>query len=763
MRSVVTNRTDRAVSANRGGLGTALVAGLLVTVPAQLAFGEALQEILITAQKREQSLQSVGVSVSALTADDLREAGVTGPLNLGQAVPGLQMNSASGGGYGGQLTIRGISQSDYSPHQESPNSMYIDDIYISAPNEQVAQMFDIQRVEVLRGPQGTLFGRNSTGGLVNFITAKPTKEFEGYVNLDGGSFSLFRGEGAVSGSLTDKIQGRLSAAIQSNDGYNKNHIVPEQRDLNDTHFYGVRGQLAAEITDTLTVLASITYRDDDTREGFYSHLVTFPDPANGNRPGPLPPNVDFWGTGPGNDLQGYRDPYAQTTEGEVDFVGFLKRSITSPTLRFDWKLGSSATLTSLTNFTTMRFRYDENCDGAPQFTCRDPFRQDLDQWSQELRVNGTYDKLTWVGGFYALSIHSLGTGAFSSPFYADGPFAFDSFNNINQRLFTYAIFGQGEYLFTDHWRATLGLRVTRDEKSFSSQAYLNQLGNFVDSFDTFNPPELIYDFSPATVGSAAIQKKTDWSGKIQIDYIINDKSLLYVSVSRGIKGPGFNANAGGGTTIEQTPFKGESVYVYEFGEKLTLLNDRLRVNGAGYYYDYTNFQAYQLALTGVTPVVTNNDAKFVGGELEITARPIDGLDFRGGMTYLDSAVYKVATAQIGVVTQQASDAPRWVANWSVRYAFPIAKGTLALQYTGDYIADKFHSVDNIPAVLVNGSVGHNARASYSWDKWELAAFVNNFTNENRQSAAYDLTASYGYAVQTYQPPRWWGGSLRYSF
>lgn len=760
MHRVDTQNPAPAFTSSHGGLVVAFMAGMTVLLPPLTAFGEALPEIVVTAQKREQSLQSVGVSVSALSADDLREQGVTGPLSLGQVVPGLQLNSASGGGYGGQLTIRGIAQSDYSPHQESPNSMYIDDIYISAPNEQVAQMFDVERVEVLRGPQGTLFGRNSTGGLVNFITAKPTKEFSGYIDATGGSFGEFRGEGAVGGPLTESLRGRLSAAVQTNDGYVKNHLAGE-RDLNDTHFYGVRGQLAAEITDKLSALLSITFRDDDDREGFYSHVATFLDPANSGRPGPLPANVDAWGTGPGNDLQGYRSPY-DGNEGDVNYVGFLKRSITSPTLRFTWDLGGP-TLTSITNFTTMRFRYDENCDGAPQWTCRDPFSQDLDQWSQELRVNGSNDRFTWVGGVYALAIHSKSRGAFSSPYYSSTAFAFDSFNNINQRLTSFAVFGQGEYLITDKWRATLGLRVTRDEKSFSSQTYINETGDFVSMDFVYDPPLLVYDFSPATVGGLATERNTDWSGKLQLDYIINDKSLLYVSVSRGIKGAGFNANAGATTSIEDTPFKGESVTVYEFGEKLALLDDHLRVNGAGYYYDYSNFQGYQLSPVGATPVVTNNNAKFVGGELEITARPIDGLDLRGGMTYLDSSVYDVNTVQVGVRTQEASDAPRWTAIWLVRYAMPVGRGTLALQYNGDYIGQKYHSIDNTPAVSVRASAGHNARVSYTWGHWEASAFVNNFTNEIRQNAAYDLTTSYGYAIQTFALPRWYGGSVRYQF
>ena len=157
---------------------------LTVAAPASRAAEEdTLQEITVTAQKREQNLQNVGISITAVQASDLRDLGIVDTKQLGAALPGLQLNSASGGNYGSQLTIRGVANTDFSPHQESPNSMYIDEVYISAPNMQGTGLFDMQRVEALRGPQGTLFGRNSTGGLLSFVTNKPTEKDEGYVDV----------------------------------------------------------------------------------------------------------------------------------------------------------------------------------------------------------------------------------------------------------------------------------------------------------------------------------------------------------------------------------------------------------------------------------------------------------------------------------------------------------------------------------------------------------------------------------------------------
>jgi outer membrane receptor protein involved in Fe transport len=327
-----------------------------VPMDAETESADTLGEIVVTAQRREQSIQDVGVSVTALGSDDLRLLNITDTLKLGATIPGLQLNSSSGGSFVSLLTIRGVAQNDYSPHQESPNSMYIDDVYVSAPNAMGAQMFDVQRVETLRGPQGTLFGRNSTGGLINFITNEPTKDTEGYLSVTGAEFNEVRLEGALGGAITDSIRGRFA---------------------------------------------------------------------------------------------------------------FLS-----------WDLGG-ATLTSISNFTDLHVNYDESCAAAPQDTCHDPYKQDLKQWSQEVRINGASGPLTWVTGIYGLGTYQHNFAAFYEPYYAGTDFAFNAFNRLAQKLVSESAFGQVEYSFTPGWRGVLGLRETHDQKEFQSRTYYNELGSFV--------------------------------------------------------------------------------------------------------------------------------------------------------------------------------------------------------------------------------------------------------------------------------------------
>lgn len=748
--------------------GIAMPIGLIVSwISSQATFagetaqeGDTLQEIVVTAQKREQNLQDVGVSVTALQGDALRLLGVTDTLQLGAVVPGLQLNAASGGNYGAQLTIRGVANSDFSPHQESPNSMYLDEVYVSAPNEQGGQMFDMNRTEVLRGPQGTLFGRNSTGGLVSFFTNKPTADDEGYVDLTYGAFNEVRVEAAASGALAAGINGRVAFATQNNGGYDKNYY-PGAENLDSTDFQGVRLELEFDRIDNFKALFTLPYSHDNDNEGFYGHVNTYFDPADDGRPAPLPANVDAWGTGPGNDIQGYRSPYTGP-EGSVSHIGFLRRGTVSPTIHLDWDLGGGTTLTSISNYTKFLFNYDESCSGAPQTSCEDPYQQDLSQWSQELRLAGASDALTWVTGAYAFGTSQEDGSNFLEPYYAGTPFAFNARNEFSQHLTSESLFAQGEYLFTPSWRGTLGARVTHDLKDFTSQTYLNEAGN--GATDTvYSPPLLIYDFSQATAGGDTVESNTYWSGKAQMDYILSPAALLYASISRGVKGAGFNSNAtGSGPTLETTPFKQEHVIAYEAGEKLTLLGDRMTVNGSVFYYDYKGYQAYQYK-NGPNPFVSNDNGRFEGGEIEVIARPVHGLDLHLGISGLSTVIYNVATAQIGIVNQQATDAPKWSGNAMARYTWEMLRGAGSVQWSGDFLTGSYHSIDNAPADYIHGSSGQNVRLGYTQGHWDFSAFCNNVFNNIRQTGAYDLTGSYGYAIQTFMPPRWWGVNVRYKY
>ena len=291
-------------------LSSAVLAALLQP-GAAVAQQAGLEEVVVTAQRREQRLQDVGVSVTAVGGDDARALGVVDAKEIARIAPGVIFDSTAGGAVNANLTIRGVSQSDFSANQESPNSIYIDDVYIASSSAAAFPLYDLQRIEVLRGPQGTLFGRASSGGLANFISRRPTAETEGYAELGAGSFGGVYGEAALSGALSETLRGRVSARFEKADGWFENK-APGGEDAFESKFFGIRAQLEADLSDELTARFAISF-DKSPRyyAGIYKTRNAYIDESG--HPAELPADLDAFGTGPGNDFAGYRDPYSWVT------------------------------------------------------------------------------------------------------------------------------------------------------------------------------------------------------------------------------------------------------------------------------------------------------------------------------------------------------------------------------------------------------------------------------------------------------------------
>jgi iron complex outermembrane receptor protein len=723
-----------------------------------------IEEVVVTAQKREQNLQDVGVAVTALSSRQLRDLGVANSTDIEKVAPGVVFAATSSGGVASALSVRGISQSDASPQSEPPNGVYMDEIYLSSPGSTGFSLYDLSRIEVLRGPQGTLFGRNSTGGLAHFMTARPTAAWEGYAEAGFGSYSQRYFEGALSGPLSDRFRFRLSGRSDQADGWWENR-APGGKDAYNKKFWGVRGQLEADVTDELTARASISYdANPRTRQGVYKAQNFYID-ANG-QPAPQPATLDAYGTGPGNNLIGYRDSYGEGSVGAFNNSGSLKNRRASTTLALDWKRGET-TFTSLTNLTNFSFDYGpEDLDGSPVPYAVGPLTQDLQQWSQELRATGRSDALTWTTGLYYLHIDQDVSTGFAFPVLSGTDFAYDALTTISQLTKSYAAFGQLEWAFNEKLRLTLGARYTHDDKEIDSKAYFAELGNGFSGgvgSTVFDPPLLVADFSPATVGNAAHQKEGLWSGKLQLDYLPGEGKLLYAGISRGVKGAGFNTNLSGTLPDAQTPFGSEAVTAYEVGGKFELLDRHLRLNSSVFYYDYQDYQGY--AYVGTQGLVANYDGTFYGVEMEAIASLPGEVRINLGASYIHTELEDVPTVHSGVRDQKANLAPDWVVNGSIQKAINVGPGSLELQWSFNYLGDRYGSIDNNAASFIKGSFEHDARVAYDLDDrgLEVALFVKNISNENREVFIYDLISTGGYRVVSYAPPRWWGVSLRKKF
>jgi iron complex outermembrane receptor protein len=524
-------------------------------------------EIVVTAQKRQQNLQDIGVSVTAIGSEQLSILGRQDVTALANEVPNLEVNQ-----YSPTITIfniRGVSQNDFTDAQEAPIAFYQDEVYISSLGAISGMNFDLDRVEVLRGPQGTLFGRNATGGLVQFISAKPTDQEEGFLTTTFGSYGEVATEGAISGPITDTLRYRLSMTTENTDGYIQNLSGPE---VGAKRFYAFRAQLAADPTpdDHLLFRLQVLRDDHGTNAGEYTWTAAAPNQLGLGTP--ISANSNPFATCNGCDVFGYRnpsnDPFTQNFGREPIF----DRSYADLTIRYEHEFGW-ATLTSITDYQNMVKRYGEDSSMTPEVEFNYDTHQDFHQVSEELRLSGQTDQVNWVFGAYGMNIRSANAYQVYIPAF---------FGDLNyggvQTTDTAATFSQVEYKIADQFSIIGGLRYSWDQKHLD-------YSNALNGVETFN---LATSFPQ--LANLATETFQNWSGKAELDYKPEDGVLVYASVNRGTKSGGFGvlSNPGPFTAqmVQEIPFGQEVLTNYEGGVKLTLLDHKVHVNGSVFYYDY---------------------------------------------------------------------------------------------------------------------------------------------------------------------------------
>lgn len=706
-----------------------------------------LEEIVVTAQKREQNLQDVGVSITAFSGDQARALGWTSSEDIASQTPGLVTASFSGDSTVSIFSIRGIGQNDFADHQEAPTAMYIDGVYIASTGAAGFQMFDIARVEVLRGPQGTLFGRNATGGLMHIITEKPTEEFEAYVDLMVGDFGQVRGEGAVSGPIADNVFGRLSFLQESADGYFENEGAGD--DLRSRDYLGWRGQLEFRAGDNAkvnwTAWQNIT---DHATGGIYDRIT--------------PAGADF--TGRGNDFPNVNDG-APNVEGEVDkdSHGFMQ------TLVID---AGAFTFTSITDFQKINKYYLEDSDSGPDAYLWYDAAADVEQFSQELRLNGESENLKWQAGVYYLNID----GDYSSRIYIPS-FGGNPFNDFTLSTESYSIFGQIEYDLSESFLLTAGVRWTDDKKEYgiTSECFETDLQAAKDVFgpDSVGPGTgvdcaYLESFGADVVltlpGEQALDRHDeDYSGKLQLDYTMTDEVLLYAGVSRGMKGGGFTAPLDGLLPTSALSYEPEVLTSYEVGMKSQWWDGKARLNLSAFHYSYDDYQGF--VFVGLTSVVVNNDATVTGGEIELYLSPSEGWDISMGVAVLDAKVEDVTFRDgVTIEDQDKTTSPDLTANLLVRKSWLLTNDAeFAVQVDGQYIDEQQLSTENSDLAMTSSYSIWNARVSYITDNWEVAAFAKNAGDKEYRTYAFDLEADFGYSLEVYGPPRWVGVQAQYRF
>jgi iron complex outermembrane receptor protein len=788
---------ERAVhSVLRLAACAALIAGTSPAAVAQQAETAAgaspFEEVVVTAQRREQNIQDVGISVTPLGEESLENLNIKTATDIVRAVPSLKMNAYSSSQV--VFNIRGVAQNSYGDEQEPPVAVYQDDSYSSSINLASFPVFDLARVEALRGPQGTLFGRNATGGAIQFISQKPTDEFEGYVTGTYGRFNQMIVEGAVSGPFSDKWQGRLAFISNQDDGFIK-ELFPGQKDRGANDHYAVRGQLAWQPTDSTNVNLILRYlrADKERQAGLYSHEPACP---NAQRQGEFtPPTLacPFWGTAPGAAGTGYQNPAIIPSRGgdpwatDESSLSYVDRTIKAATLRIDSKIGG-LDLVSITDYQKADKFYIEGGDASPVLGVVFYQGSDLRQYSEELRLSGTFGNNQLIGGVYGMKVEGDYTGQFADPFYADvfgdPSFAYIPVITASQDTTSYAVFLQNEWKATDKVSLITGLRYWRDQRK--GAYYGDEPSNGIQiKFDrtqvvgtsfgvpfdqTVVPITLTPEDADATFD--------DVTARLEVDYRVNDDVLLFASYNRGSKSGGFSFSTGTpfadapafgiplGTDaqfLNGIPFKPEVLDSFELGIKSTI-NLVTSFNATAFYYDYTDYQAF--VQLGVNQTVINLPAKAYGLEAEINSRPIDGLTLQLGLSALSSNVEDIVLPDtVTRVEHDLPQAPSFSGNALARYEFPLGSNRASVQADVQY-TDKFcFTVLCAPVEKEDAYYVANARIGYGAEdgRWNVAAFVDNLTNEKYRVYAFDSSLFAGVVAGVYAKPRTYGLTATWRF
>jgi iron complex outermembrane receptor protein len=731
-----------------------------------------LEEITVTAQKRAQSLQDVGLSVSAFTGSELKDMGVNDTVDITQQVPGMQVFTWSPAFT--VFNLRGVSQNNFQDNLEAPVAVYMDDAYVANMSAINAQLFDMQRVEVLRGPQGTLYGRNTTGGLVHYISNKPTQtEFNGYLEgtvggYDNTGLNTYSVEGAAGGGLVPGLRARVAGRWQNSDGYIKPGSafgLPKAtgRTSQGANGYALRGILQYDVNENVTTQLIVTHSDDhDVPTGQYIVSLAGAD----------------LNTGLG-DFQGY--DFSTTPPTKVNFSGapitgnvwehfsnmktYLNREVTSVSGQIKVQLPNGMELTSISNYLGMDKFYIEDAGGGLVFF---PYNvtDNFYQVSEEMRLSGSSDRMRWQVGVYYLnmewdtyqSVTGAAINAAPTPAYrvavTDNAIT-QTYGDIKAE--NWSLFGHAEYDLNDQWTLIAGLRYSKDNKDLAMTRFFADSGQGIARMQTFDV---------ATVGIPGINTihYGDWAARLQLNWHPMEDTLIYASFARGIKGGNWSLDPLGAVAYSNLKHKNEVLYDYELGLKTTLMNGLARFNADAFYYDYRNYQAF--SLTNLVPQVTNSDAREYGGEIEFTVSPTDGLDVSLGASFLDSKVDAVPTVFGGLKKAEFPNAPTVSLNWLARYVWPVPNvgGNLALQLDGNwndsqYLEGTNSQISHEPSYSV-----WNGRVSYTTDDthWKATAWVKNFTNTKYR--LYDLDLGLlGFTEQMYAPPRQIGGTITYSW
>jgi iron complex outermembrane receptor protein len=770
----------------RTGLAAALLAstvlgGISSAVAQDGEASSSLDVITITAQKREQSVQDVGMTVSVLGGQDMRDQGIDNVSDMAASLPNVSMFDVSGGGLP-VVIIRGVGLQDFRANNTPTAAFYVDEVYQASVAAAAATMFDLDHVEVLRGPQGGLYGRNTTAGAIQVISAQPdTEATSGHGRIGYGDWGTVELEGAANLPVSDTLAFRFSGrSVSSGDTYFRSVTSGEEHGEQDR--WAGRAQMLWLPNDETEIRFKV-HAGADTSETPLLRAIPIWEPLGGT----IVPNYangalfNYAGVAPGaaaicqSFFAGSRDDgRCQTIDGTSNAAqGLADGDIHGSASTFANSLDNNwwgATVTairdvgdysfwSITAYDTMDHGRLVDFDGIALTQQQIDYRSDLTAWSQEFRLLYSGDQLNWViGANYAEDELAEDTELVGTSGLV--PLAFGGLTTADQVYVqsteSWAAYGHAEFAASDAVNLIGELRVTSETKSFAGGVSLPQAGGV---------------FIAQTDDEAEFENV---SGRLGIEIAASDNVMFYGNLARGFKSGGF---FGGFVTSSAAliPYDEETITSYEIGFKSDLFDNSLRLNGAAFYYDYQDFQANAREQTGIGASVSRltnvGDVEVSGFEVDATWLPAAGWTIQAGLGYSDGEIASSShtTEDIFSLTSHSlqgvnlPNSSNWSSNLIAAWEHQLDSHVLTLQGEAAYRSE--HDLNFIvydPETILFREEGYtlaNFRAVLAApdESWALQVFVENAFNQEYRTVA--RSDGLGGAYEIYGRPRFWGTAL----
>ena len=728
-----------------------------------------VEELTVTAQKREAAITDVAVTMEAIGSDELRTNNIYTPQDVAFLVPNVDIKGTSQGQVNPAITIRGVGMNNFNSNNNGSAGVYLNEVFLTSPGLMSLAMMDVERVEVLKGPQGTLYGRNSSAGAMNLVSVKPTQELDGFATLTGGNYETIRAEGAIGNGLGENWAFRVSGLYdEQGESFHDNNLTGS--DFGDSKNYAARGQLAY-LGSKLEANLTLGYQKQDvvnnplTNFGLFDAPTSFT-PCAAAASGSLDNSQCF-------DVLGYQNGNSDPFKHDFNTTRAPElrsdSDVYNLSLRFDYDISDSLTFTSVTGYVEQDRIYGENTWSTPFEMIAAVHDEKLDQFSQEFRLTGETRIANWIAGVYYGTDTITANNHFNSvdllaPFFGVNPLLW----NFDQETEAAAVFGSIDWLLTDTLTLVTGLRYTDEQVDFNGATIGTDAADPSVTFELDSTNVTCPDTAPKCEFD---DDNTDY--RVALEWRPTDDLLAYGTISTGFKSGGFNGDfvldPGTGGYL---PFDSETLTAYEIGAKSTLADGSVQLNGAVFYYDYKDFQT--LAPTTIGFTLTNLDkTELVGFDLDLVARPTDRLDLRFGLGYVDTEI-KDSRVVDGA---KLPNAPQWQATAGARYEFPITTSwALALQadlkYVDDVARTLTEGIDVGSGMLRNPGFTRtasfttaNARISMLQPEgnWELALWGTNITDEEYFVEAFDVFDPIGAVGKLAGAPAQYGLTVNYLF